>query len=136
MIVVGMRCWRSQVVGLAMFALFAASVPANADEVPQGKVVITCAYNNGSEDYTLDFDTKAAAEHNNVGGWTRQGTISQVTDDSVVFYIGTEAHNTTFTLNRYSLQLSRRQDTGSADDPSLGFGDEAPVPCRRQQRQL
>lgn len=96
---------------------------AQADQ----KIVLTCTYQNGTEDWIIDLAAKTAAWTNQYG--TSHGVVTQTTDENVVMVFGTTEYHTTYSLDRYTLGLRRQQFPSS-------LGEEPPVPCTLRQKQF
>jgi hypothetical protein len=109
------------------------STPTSAQD--NEKIVVHCTYQNGFEDWTIDLVAKTVAMTGASSGTSlhSDGVITRVTDDEVVWTLGSLNYNTSYTLNRYTLGLARQQGTGALQNK---LPAEPAVPCQRQTKQF
>ena len=123
-----------------LIALFAVATPAASSAQTEQKIVMRCTYdgyNNQTLDYVLDLAAKTVSLTHTIEVLGQRqvnryaGSLTQVTDDQIIWVYSDQARSVTDTLNRYSGQIT--------EQVTFHDGNNLPVnvlSCHRQQKQF
>ena len=123
---------RAEVFGVAAIAACALIAPAKSYAQADQPIVMTCVYYTRHQTYTLDLARKTVEEEAYDERAPQQlvriaGTITQITNQEIVWTADGDKSGSVFTLNRF---------TGDLFQTAPGYPASAPAHCQRQQRKF